>query len=40
MEDAMKRQFDSYAESKGLDISNMTNSEKEETETLLMSGNN
>ena len=40
IEDAIKRQFHSYAESKGLDISNMTNSEREETEKLMMSGNN
>ena len=39
-EDAIKRQFHSYAESKGLDISNMTNSEKEETEKSMISGNN
>ena len=39
-EDAIKRQFYSYAESKGLDISNMTNSEREETEKLMISGNN
>ena len=40
IEDAIKRQFHSYAESKGLDITNMTNSEKEETENLMISGNN
>ena len=40
IEDAIKRQFDSYAESKGLDIRNMTNIEKEETEKSMISGKN
>ena len=39
IDDAIKRQFDSYVESKGLDITNMTKSEKEETEKSMISGN-